>query len=84
MRSGLAAGEDVVTSGQFLIDSESKLQEAVQKMIGPAQPREGQHRMGASTVDNGPMQPVAPEGADDAGVALKPGMRMNVNGEGSP
>jgi hypothetical protein len=31
--SGLAAGEDVVTSGQFLIDSESQLQEAIAKML---------------------------------------------------
>ncbi len=31
--SGLAPGEEVVTSGQFLLDSESKLQEAVQKMM---------------------------------------------------
>lgn len=31
--SGLAAGEEVVTSGQFLLDSESKLKEAVQKML---------------------------------------------------
>ncbi len=31
--SGLKAGEQVVTSGQFLLDSESKLQEAVQKMM---------------------------------------------------
>ncbi|GAB4258996.1 MAG: hypothetical protein Kow0092_06940 [Deferrisomatales bacterium] len=31
--SGLAPGEVVVTSGQFLIDSESKLKEAVQKML---------------------------------------------------
>ncbi len=31
--SGLAAGETVVTSGQFLLDSESKLKEAVQKML---------------------------------------------------
>ncbi len=31
--SGLAPGEKVVTSGQFLLDSESKLQEAVQKMM---------------------------------------------------
>lgn len=36
--SGLAAGETVVTSGQFLLDSESKLQEAVQKMIRPEEP----------------------------------------------
>ena len=31
--SGLAAGEEVVMSGQFLIDSESQLQEAIAKML---------------------------------------------------
>jgi Cu(I)/Ag(I) efflux system membrane fusion protein/cobalt-zinc-cadmium efflux system membrane fusion protein len=31
--SGLAPGEVVVTSGQFLLDSESKLKEAIQKML---------------------------------------------------
>ncbi len=31
--SGVAPGELVVTSGQFLLDSESKLKEAVQKML---------------------------------------------------
>jgi Cu(I)/Ag(I) efflux system membrane fusion protein/cobalt-zinc-cadmium efflux system membrane fusion protein len=31
--SGLRAGETVVTSGQFLLDSESQLQEAVQKLM---------------------------------------------------
>lgn len=31
--TGLAPGEQVVTSGQFLLDSESKLQEAVKKMM---------------------------------------------------
>ena len=31
--TGLAKNEIVVTSGQFLLDSESKLKEAVQKMI---------------------------------------------------
>jgi len=31
--SGVAEGEYVVTSGQFLLDSESKLKEAVQKML---------------------------------------------------
>ncbi|MBW2235621.1 MAG: efflux RND transporter periplasmic adaptor subunit, partial [Deltaproteobacteria bacterium] len=35
-RSGLRDGEEVVTSGQFLIDSESKLREAVQKLLGTA------------------------------------------------
>lgn len=33
--SGLAPGETVVTSGQFLLDSESKLKEAVAKMTEP-------------------------------------------------
>jgi Cu(I)/Ag(I) efflux system membrane fusion protein/cobalt-zinc-cadmium efflux system membrane fusion protein len=33
VRSGLEAGTEVVTSAQFLIDSESNLREAVQKMI---------------------------------------------------
>jgi len=33
--SGLSEGELVVASGQFLIDSESQLQEAIQKMLGP-------------------------------------------------
>ncbi|GBC60332.1 efflux RND transporter periplasmic adaptor subun it [Desulfonema ishimotonii] len=41
--SGLGPGETVVTSGQFLLDSESKLKEAVQKMMaaksGPAEPK---------------------------------------------
>jgi RND family efflux transporter MFP subunit len=33
--SGLNAGERVVTSGQFLLDSESQLREAIDKMRGP-------------------------------------------------
>jgi len=35
--SGVKPGETVVTSGQFLLDSESKLKEAVQKMLEPNQ-----------------------------------------------
>ncbi len=31
--TGLAAGNDVVVSGQFLLDSESRLKEAIQKMM---------------------------------------------------
>ncbi len=34
--SGLKEGERVVTSGQFMLDSESQLQEAIQKMREPA------------------------------------------------
>jgi Cu(I)/Ag(I) efflux system membrane fusion protein/cobalt-zinc-cadmium efflux system membrane fusion protein len=33
--SGLKDGEEVVTSAQFLLDSESKLREAIQKMVAP-------------------------------------------------
>ena len=33
--SGLKAGERIVTSGQFMLDSESQLREAVQKMLEP-------------------------------------------------
>jgi len=37
--SGVAPGETVVTSGQFLLDSESKLKEAVQKMMEAKSPK---------------------------------------------
>ncbi len=33
--SGLKEGERVVTSGQFMLDSESQLREAIQKMVNP-------------------------------------------------
>jgi Cu(I)/Ag(I) efflux system membrane fusion protein len=39
---GLKAGEEVVTSAQFLIDSESKLREATEKMVEPQAVR-GEH-----------------------------------------
>src|SRR5208337_611358 len=40
--SGLNEGERVVTSGQFMLDSESQLREAIQKMQGvPLQPAPG-------------------------------------------
>lgn len=32
---GLFEGEQVVTSAQFMLDSESKLREAIQKMLNP-------------------------------------------------
>ena len=35
MLSGLNEGERIVTSGQFMLDSESQLREAIQKMSGP-------------------------------------------------
>ena len=36
--AGLNDGEQVVTSAQFMLDSESKLREAIQKMIAPKAP----------------------------------------------
>jgi Cu(I)/Ag(I) efflux system membrane fusion protein/cobalt-zinc-cadmium efflux system membrane fusion protein len=30
---GISAGEEVVTSAQFLMDSESRMKEAIQKML---------------------------------------------------
>ena len=36
--SGVSAGERIVTSGQFLLDSESQLREAIDKMRGPTPP----------------------------------------------
>jgi RND family efflux transporter MFP subunit len=36
--SGLKEGERLVTSGQFMLDSESQLREAIQKMLAPRQP----------------------------------------------
>jgi len=38
---GLEEGEQVVTSAQFLIDSESNLREATSKMMAPAAPQDG-------------------------------------------
>jgi RND family efflux transporter MFP subunit len=36
--SGLKEGERIVTSGQFMLDSESQLREAIQKMLQPNEP----------------------------------------------
>lgn len=36
--SGLKEGERIVTSGQFMLDSESQLREAIQKMLQPNKP----------------------------------------------
>ena len=46
---GLAAGDRVVTSAQFLIDSETNLQAAMSSMVGPGH--------GASTPKAAPATP---------------------------
>lgn len=71
--SGLHAGERVVTSGQFMLDSESQLREAIQKMIqppdaaspAPAATPEPAHERGATT----PAQAGAPAIAASADFA---------------
>ncbi len=40
---GLLEGEHVVVSAQFMLDSESKLREAIQKMLNPEPPASAEH-----------------------------------------
>jgi RND family efflux transporter MFP subunit len=67
--SGLAKDDQVVTSGQFLLDSESHLREAVKKMLGsnvPEQPKLDAGSPGAPP----PMEmDMAMDGGADAGQA---------------
>ena len=51
IREGLKAGDKVVVSGQFLIDSESKLREATLKMLEP-----GKAAQGSPTDHGGPTE----------------------------
>lgn len=48
VRTGLAEGEDVVVGGQFLIDSESNLKEAVRKLLGANQDKQAEKQMDPS------------------------------------
>jgi Cu(I)/Ag(I) efflux system membrane fusion protein/cobalt-zinc-cadmium efflux system membrane fusion protein len=67
---GLFEGEEVVTSAQFLLDSESRLQEAIQKMLArragdsgdappvvPSPDAAGQDTVDHSRTDRGPTNP---------------------------
>jgi len=49
---GLRAGERVVTSGQFMLDSESQLREAIQKMLKPAPGEAQRAKAGQSSSAN--------------------------------
>ncbi|KAB2888762.1 MAG: efflux RND transporter periplasmic adaptor subunit [Desulfobulbaceae bacterium] len=60
--SGLSEGESVVVSAQFMLDSESTLREAVQKMMAPAGAGE---KAGAAPEQGGPA--AAPGAKDKAG-----------------
>jgi RND family efflux transporter MFP subunit len=69
--SGLRPGERIVTSGQFMLDSESQLREAIQKMLEPGQagPPQGPsaqaaHGSSARPAAPGPAPAAAPEAAE--------------------
>jgi multidrug efflux pump subunit AcrA (membrane-fusion protein) len=60
--SGLREGERVVTSGQFMLDSESQLREAIQKMLKPVAPEAAAHVSAQTQKTNIPAQPaLAPD-----------------------
>jgi Cu(I)/Ag(I) efflux system membrane fusion protein/cobalt-zinc-cadmium efflux system membrane fusion protein len=54
--SGLQGGEEVVTSAQFLLDSESRFREAIQMMLAP-QPQEGKPGAAPPAAPAPPMPP---------------------------
>jgi|GEM_PF-188036 len=75
---GLRAGERIVTSSQFLIDSESNLKAAIQKMVEERRRRRGD---GASSMP-GPMSGEPPDEMDDDGAAESMGHQGTI--EASP
>jgi multidrug efflux pump subunit AcrA (membrane-fusion protein) len=52
--AGLKAGERVVISGQFMLDSESQLREAIQKMLKPESAAPGQPSAGPASAGDAP------------------------------
>lgn len=74
--AGLAPGDRVVTSGQFLLDSESRLREAIQKMTGekllqPPAPSQAHERRRSDGVVR-PYLEMSRELAADRAVPAKP------------
>jgi membrane fusion protein, copper/silver efflux system len=60
--TGLKEGERVVTSGQFLLDSESQLREAIQKMLNPnvaSSPPPQHAELAVATVSSSSQKPPA-------------------------
>ena len=57
--SGLKEGERVVTSGQFMLDSESQLREAIQKMLEPVPLGKLDEHAGHKMPDAGKEKPAA-------------------------
>jgi RND family efflux transporter MFP subunit len=72
--TGLKEGERVVTSGQFMLDSESQLREAIQKMLNPnAQVSPAQHAGHTASTQSASPSPSPPtETAGQAGEYVCP------------
>jgi Cu(I)/Ag(I) efflux system membrane fusion protein len=68
--SGLTEGEEIVTSGQFLIDSESNLREAINKMLEAKQ---------AATAENAGPSPAGESNEEVDREAPVPKMQIDVN-----
>jgi Cu(I)/Ag(I) efflux system membrane fusion protein len=74
--SGLAAGERVVISGQFLLDSESQLREAIRK-IRRGNPPAARSGPGPASMPSAR----AGDGTSSSGISDLPGMRAGDPGE---
>ncbi|MFZ0052353.1 MAG: hypothetical protein WAK96_11315, partial [Desulfobaccales bacterium] len=57
--AGLRGGEEVVTSAQFMLDSESRFQEARQMMLAP-QPQESKEGAAPGPAPAAPASPLPP------------------------
>ncbi len=76
--SGLKAGEQVVTSGQFLIDSESKLREATAKMLeAMSAPTQNDHT--GMNMDDMSMDDMDMRGMDEGNMSMED-LKMDHSG----
>ena len=72
--SGLQGGEDVVTSAQFLLDSESRFREAVQMMLAPqGAPEKGKEAASPAMPGMPGMKAESPKEAPTAPAPMPPG-----------
>lgn len=80
VREGLSEGEPVVTSGQFLLDSESKLREAVLKMIEQRKGKASSQELAASPADDTTTQVEATRDAGGADISAEavPGSAASI------
>lgn len=69
---GIKAGDEVVTSAQFLLDSESKLREAIAKMMDVPKSSENSHDSNKELISD-------PEGIDHSGTGVTKHSKMQMN-----